>query len=78
MKKPIFKENTIYSSKFDDIYYNPKQGIEESFYTFIKGCNLDLELKQKKYFNSRVGIWNRIKLYMSFKIHKRKQHNLKN
>ncbi|MCD2405683.1 tRNA (5-methylaminomethyl-2-thiouridylate)-methyltransferase, partial [Borreliella burgdorferi] len=48
MKKPIFKENTIYSSKFDDIYYNPKQGIEESFYTFIKGCNLDLELKTKK------------------------------
>ncbi len=50
MKKPIFKENTIYSSKFDDIYYNPKQGIEESFYTFIKGCNLDLELKTKKIF----------------------------
>ncbi|WKC81022.1 tRNA (5-methylaminomethyl-2-thiouridine)(34)-methyltransferase MnmD [Borreliella tanukii] len=48
MKKLIFKERTIYSSKFDDIYYNPKYGIEESFYTFIKGCNLDLELKTKK------------------------------
>ncbi len=48
MKNLIFKENTIYSSKFDDIYYNPKYGIEESFYTFIKGCNLDLELKTKE------------------------------
>ncbi|AJA90521.1 tRNA (5-methylaminomethyl-2-thiouridylate)-methyltransferase [Borreliella chilensis] len=48
MKKPIFKEKTIYSSKFDDIYYNPKYGIEESFHTFIKGCSLDSELKTKK------------------------------
>ncbi|WP_215539559.1 tRNA (5-methylaminomethyl-2-thiouridine)(34)-methyltransferase MnmD [Borreliella bavariensis] len=48
MKNLIFKENTICSSKFDDIYYNPKYGIEESFYTFIKGCNLDLELKTKE------------------------------
>ncbi|WP_151060384.1 tRNA (5-methylaminomethyl-2-thiouridine)(34)-methyltransferase MnmD [Borreliella turdi] len=48
MKNLIFKEKTIYSSKFDDIYYNPKYGIEESFYTFIKGCNLDLELKTKE------------------------------
>ncbi len=48
MEKLVFKENTIYSSKFDDIYYNPKYGLEESFYTFIKGCNLDLELKTKK------------------------------
>nr|WP_267506041.1 tRNA (5-methylaminomethyl-2-thiouridine)(34)-methyltransferase MnmD [Borreliella garinii] len=48
MRNLIFKENTIYSSKFDDIYYNTKYGIEESFYTFIKGCNLDLELKTKE------------------------------
>ncbi|AWG43091.1 tRNA (5-methylaminomethyl-2-thiouridylate)-methyltransferase [Candidatus Borreliella tachyglossi] len=45
MRKLIFKGKTIYSSKFGDIYYDPKYGLEESVYVFIKGCNLDTELE---------------------------------
>ncbi|QFP41637.1 tRNA (5-methylaminomethyl-2-thiouridine)(34)-methyltransferase MnmD [Borrelia miyamotoi] len=44
MNKLKFKGKTIYSSKFEDIYYNPLYGLEESVYVFIKGCDLDKEL----------------------------------
>ncbi|BDU62594.1 tRNA (5-aminomethyl-2-thiouridylate) methyltransferase [Candidatus Borrelia fainii] len=44
MNKLIFKDKTIYSSKFKDIYYNPQYGLEESIYVFIKGCELDTDL----------------------------------
>ncbi|QMU99487.1 tRNA (5-methylaminomethyl-2-thiouridine)(34)-methyltransferase MnmD [Borrelia sp. A-FGy1] len=48
MNKLIFKGKTIYSNKFDDIYYHAQFGIEESTYVFIKGCNLDKELPHLK------------------------------
>ena len=44
MNKLVFKDQTLYSSKFDDIYYHPQYGLEESTYVFIKGCDLDKEL----------------------------------
>ncbi|AHH03748.1 TRNA (5-methylaminomethyl-2-thiouridylate)-methyltransferase [Borrelia nietonii YOR] len=45
MEKLIFQGKTIYSSKFEDIYYDPQYGLEESIYVFIKGCDLDRELE---------------------------------
>ncbi|WP_221037774.1 tRNA (5-methylaminomethyl-2-thiouridine)(34)-methyltransferase MnmD [Borrelia sp. HM] len=48
MNKLKFKGKTIYSSKFEDIYYDPQYGLEESIYVFIKGCELDKELVRQK------------------------------
>ncbi|UGQ16392.1 tRNA (5-methylaminomethyl-2-thiouridine)(34)-methyltransferase MnmD [Borrelia sp. RT5S] len=40
----IFRGQTLYSSRFDDVYYHPQCGLEESVHVFIKGCGLDKEL----------------------------------
>ncbi len=48
LKKPTIKFADInwsehkvpYSSRFDDVYFNTDNGIDESFYTFIEGNNL--------------------------------------
>ncbi|UER68041.1 tRNA (5-methylaminomethyl-2-thiouridine)(34)-methyltransferase MnmD [Borrelia sp. BU AG58] len=44
MSELLFRGQTLYSDRFNDIYYNPWHGLEESVHVFIKGCGLDVEL----------------------------------
>lgn len=48
MKEIFFKKNTLYSSKYEDIYYNPEQGLEESSFVFIDSLDLPNTLPIKK------------------------------
>lgn len=48
MKKTTFKENTLYSLEYEDIYYNPEYGVEESLYVFIDSLDLENTLPLKE------------------------------
>lgn len=50
MEKTCFKDDTLYSLEYEDIYYNPEYGIEESNYVFIDSLDFEntLNIKEAK------------------------------
>ncbi|WKC58276.1 tRNA (5-methylaminomethyl-2-thiouridine)(34)-methyltransferase MnmD [Borrelia sp. P9F1] len=51
MGELVFKGRTLYSSRFEDVYYHPQFGLEESIHVFIEGCGLDTDLVSLKAVN---------------------------